>query len=401
MTAVANSRREPPVLDVDPFSHDYILNPYPYHQQLRDAGPVVWLKQWGVWAVARHAQVRTVLEDANTFCSGAGVGISNFKKEKPWRPPSLVLETDPPEHTRNRAVISRTLSPAALRSLRDRFEQEAIRMVDTLIARETFDAAKDLGEAYPLKVFGDAVGVPPDGREHLIAYGNMVFNGMGPRNELYQQAMANAETVNEWVWNACQRKTLTPDGLGVQIFAAVDAGTLTDNEAATLVRSFLSAGVDTTANAIGNALYCFAKNPDQWQLLRQDPSLVRPAFEEVMRYESPFQTFFRTTTRDTMIGDVRIGADEKVMISLGAANRDPAQWSEPDRFDISRSTIGHVGFGGGIHGCVGQMTARLEVEMVLRALVAKVTSIEIIDEPRRHLHNTLRGFTTLPVRVRT
>jgi cytochrome P450 len=213
--------------------------------------------------------------------------------------------------------------------------------------------------------------------------------------------MANAETVNEWVWNACQRKTLTPDGLGVQIFAAVDAGTLTDNEAATLVRSFLSAGVDTTANAIGNALYCFAKNPDQWQLLRQDPSLVRPAFEEVMRYESPFQTFFRTTTRDTMIGDVQIGADEKVMISLGAANRDPAQWSEPDRFDISRSTIGHVGFGGGIHGCVGQMTARLEVEMVLRALVAKVTSIEIIDEPRRHLHNTLRGFTTLPVRVRT
>jgi cytochrome P450 len=401
MRHAVDSRGEPPVLEVDPFSHDYILNPYPYHRQLRDAGPAVRLKQWDVWAVARHTQVRAVLEDAATFCSGAGVGISNFEKEKPWRPPSMVLETDPPDHTRNRAVISRTLSPANLRSLRERFEAEALRLVDTLIERGSFDAVKDLGEAYPLKVFADAVGVPTDNRRHLIAYGSMVFNGMGPRNELYEQAMANAEVVNAWVWNACQRSTLTPDGLGAQIHEAVDAGIFTDVEAATLVRSFLSAGVDTTAHAIGNALYCFAHHPEQWQALCKDPSLARPAFEEVMRFESPFQTFFRTTTRETLIGDITIGANEKVMISLGAANRDPAQWSEPERFDITRSTVGHVGFGGGIHGCVGQMIARLEVEMVLRALAAKVTSIEITGEPRRQLHNTLRGFDSLPVRIRT
>ncbi|MDB5822841.1 MAG: Cytochrome [Herminiimonas sp.] len=388
-----------PVIDVDPFSDDYILNPYPHHALLRDGGPVVRLKHWNVHATGRHEFVRAVLEDPETYCSGAGVGISNFKQEPPWRPPSMVLETDPPEHTRNRAVISRTLSPAALRSLRGRFETEANRLVESLVERGRIEAVKDLAEAFPLKVFADAVGVPETGRDYLIAYGNMVFNGMGPRNALYAKAMANAEEVSNWVWSACQRANLSPDGFGMQIYAAADTGILTDTECATLTRSFLSAGVDTTANAIGNALYCFAKNPEQWQALRKDPNLARAAFEEVMRYESPFQTFFRTTTKETVLGGITIPADEKIMLSLGAANRDPRQWSDPDSFNIGRSTLGHVGFGGGIHGCVGQMIARLELEMVLRALATRVSSIEIDGEPRHQPHNTLRGFETLPVRL--
>lgn len=401
MTSQAAIASEAPVLDVDPFSHDYILNPFPYHAQMRDAAPVIRLQKWDVYAVARYAQVRAVLEDAETFCSGAGVGISNFKKEPPWRPPSMVLETDPPDHTRNRAVISRALSPAALRSLRAGFEVEAERLVSSLLKRGSFDAVKDLGEAYPLKVFADAVGVPKDNRQYLIDYGNMVFNGMGPRNELYQKAMANAEEVNAWVWNACQRKTLTPGSLGAQIFEAVDSGILNDVEAATLARSFLSAGVDTTAIALATSMYCFANNPEQWTTLRENPNLTRPAIEELLRCESPFQTFFRTTTRDAVIEGVTVPAGEKIMLSLGSANRDPAQWPDPDKFDITRSTIGHVGFGGGIHGCVGQMIARLELECILRAMAAKVSTIELDGEPRRQLHNTLRGFEYLPVRIRS
>lgn len=400
MTSIATSEMAP-VIDIDPFSDDYILNPYPYHARLRDGGPVVRLKQWNVHATGRHELVRAVLEDPVTYCSGAGVGISNFKQEPPWRPPSMVLETDPPEHTRNRAVISRTLSPAALRSLRGGFEAEANRLVDRLVERGSFEVVKDLAEAFPLKVFADAVGVPEGDRQHLIAYGNMVFNGMGPRNTLYAKAMANAEEVSAWVWNACQRASLTPEGLGMQIYNAADSGILTETECAMLTRSFLSAGVDTTANAISNALHCFANNPDQWQALRKDPNLARAAFEEVMRYESPFQTFFRTTTCETILGGITIPADEKIMLSLGSANRDPRQWDDPDTFNIGRSTLGHVGFGGGIHGCVGQMIARLELEVVLRALATRVSSIEIDGEPRRQPHNTLRGFEYLPVRVLT
>ena len=388
-----------PVSGIDPFSDENILDPYPFHAQLRDAGPIVWLEKWQVFATGRYREVKAILEDADTFCSGAGVGLANFHKEAPWRPPSMVLETDPPDHTRNRAVISRTLSPAALRPLRTRFEEEAARLVDRLLARDGFDGVKDMGEAFPLKVFADAIGIRPDGREHLIAYGNMVFNGMGPKNKLYAQAMANATEVAGWVWEACQRRNLSPDGLGIRIFDAVDSGILTDEQGATLVRSFLSAGIDTTANAIASALWCFANWPQQWQALRAKPDLARAAFEELLRFESPFQTFFRTTTREVEFAGVRLPKDEKVMISPAAGNRDPRQWSDPDRFDITRSTTGHLGFGAGIHGCVGQMIARLELEVLLRAMAAKVSSIEVTGEPRRMLHNTLRGFQSLPVRL--
>jgi cytochrome P450 len=160
----------------------------------------------------------------------------------------------------------------------------------------------------------------------------------------------------------------------------------------------LSAGIDTSASAIANALFCFANYPEQWQKVRKDPSLVKPAFEEVMRFESPFQTFFRTAACDTELAGVRIAKDSKIMVSLGAANRDPEKWTDPDNFEISRNTRGHVGFGAGIHGCVGQMVARLEVETLLTALARKVDRIEIVGEPVRQLHNTLRGFERLPMR---
>jgi len=176
-------------------------------------------------------------------------------------------------------------------------------------------------------------------------------------------------------------------------------GDVTEAEAALLVRSFLSAGVDTTIYALGNAVLCFAENPKQWQLLRQDPSKVRAAFEEVMRFESAFQAFFRTTTQAATIAGVPIGKEEKIYLSVAAANRDPRRWEEPTRFDITRKATGQVGFGTGIHGCVGQMIARLEVEMMLTAMIERVASIELTGKPDRLLHNTLRAVTSLPVQM--
>ncbi len=393
--------REAPALDLDPFSDDYLLHPYPDHVRLRAAGPVVRLPRYGCYASGRYAVVKAVLEDPATFCSGAGVGLTNFRKEPPWRVPSLVLETDAPDHTRNRAAIGRALSPVILRNLREGFQQEAHALVGRLLRQGgTVEAVRELAEVFPLKVFADAVGLRTDNRrDNLVAYGNMVFNTMGPRNAHYANAMANAEAVAKWVWEACQRSALTPDGLGAKIFEAVDAGTLDEQQGATLVRSFLSAGIDTTANAIGLALHCFALHPEQWDLLVADPDLARGAFEEVLRYGSPFQTFFRTTTRETRIDGIRLGENEKILLSLGSSNRDPARWERPDAFDIRRSAAGHIAFGAGIHGCVGQMMARLEVEVLLRALAARVKRIELAGEARIQPHNTLRGFAVLPVRL--
>src|SRR6266536_5683379 len=188
-SVAAGGLADVPHLDVDPFSMDYFEDPYPTHELLRETGPVVYLDKWKLYGVARYAEVHAFLNDPATFCSSRGVGLSDFAKEKPWRPPSLILEADPPAHTRTRAVLSKVLSPTVMKQVRDRFAAAAAAKVDELLARKNFDAIADLAEAYPLSVFPDAMGLRPQGREHLLAYAGVVFNAFGPPNQLRQEAI--------------------------------------------------------------------------------------------------------------------------------------------------------------------------------------------------------------------
>ena len=389
----------PPASEVDPFSDEQLLDPYAMHAELRDLGSVVRLEKYGVWAMARHTDVYAMLNDWETYCSSAGVGMGNFHTEKPWRPPSLILEADPPLHTQTRAVLSRVLSSSALRRMRETFEQHAAALVETLVARGSFDAMHDCAEAFPLAVFPDAVGLQHDGRENLHVYGNAVFNADGPPNALFLSAMTDAARVGPWILNQCRRDALAPGGLGADVYASVDSGDITADQAALLVRSLLSAGLDTTVHGIGNALYCFVNHPDQWALLHANPALARAAFEEALRFESPVQAFFRTTTRAVTLDGVTIGPEEKVLAFFGAANRDPRTWNEPERFDITRRVAKNVAFGAGIHFCVGAMLARLEAEIVLTAMARRIKTIAPAGPPKRLLNNALRGLTSLPVTV--
>jgi 4-methoxybenzoate monooxygenase (O-demethylating) len=389
-----------PVSALDPFSKAYLADPHPAQEALREAGPVVRLTRYDVWAVARYQEVYDVLNDWRTYSSARGAGLSDFKKEKPWRLPSLVLETDPPLHDRTRKVLDNVLSPAAMRGLRASFAQAADRLVDELLERGSFDAVTELAEAYPLEVFPDAVGMPRENRRYLLPYGNMVFNSFGPRNAFFEQAVSDAAPVLAWVQSQSQRDALSPDGFGAAVHAAADAGMLTAEEAPIVVRSILTAGVDTTVSGIGAAVYCLARFPDQFRKLRDNPTLSRAAFEEAVRFESPVQTFFRTTTQETQLGGQKIDEGEKVLMFLGAANRDPRKWERPDDYDIERRNAGHVGFGYGIHNCVGQVLARLEGDCVLSSLARKVASIEITGPIHRRFNNTLRGLAELPVTLR-
>lgn len=388
-----------PVLEVDPFSTEFLTDPYPGHERLREAGPVVRLEKHGVWAVARHAEVFATLNDWRTFCSSAGVGVSDFRKEKPWRPPSLLLEADPPLHSRTRGAIVGVLSRTTLNSLRPAFEAEAERLVERVLERGRIDAIADVARAYPMSVFPEALGIGPDGRENLLPYGDMAFNAFGPRNELFERAFAKAERVTSFIASCCRRDALRPGSLGAQVFAAADAGQVSEEEAGLLVRSLLTAGIDTTVHGIGNALVALVRHPGEWARLHADPARARNAFDEAVRLESPVQTFFRTTTTAVVVGGTRIGEGEKVLMFLAAANRDPRRWLDPDRLDVTRNATGHVGFGAGIHGCVGQMIARLEGEIVLGALARRVRAIESDGEPVQHLNNTLRGWSSLPVEL--
>jgi 4-methoxybenzoate monooxygenase (O-demethylating) len=280
MTAAEQVFLSSRVSQVDPFCREFFENPFPAHEELREAGPVVWLSRYGVWAVARYEQVHAVLSDWQTFCSGRGAWITDFAREKAWRPKSLVLETDPPLHDRSRRVLNRVLSASVMSRLRERFAEEANRLVDDLLDRGRFDAIADLAEAYPLAVFPDAMGMPRENRHFLLPFGNMVFSSFGPSNEFFEEAVANAESVLAWLQRQMQRDAFSPGGFGAAIHAANDTGELSQEEAPIVVRSLLTAGVDTTVSGIGAAVYCLARFPEQFARLRADPSLARAAFEE-------------------------------------------------------------------------------------------------------------------------
>jgi cytochrome P450 len=389
----------PPVLDTDPFDEDVLASPDAFHAELRDSGPAVYLSRYGIWAMGRFTDVQAALRDHQTFCSAAGVGLSDFTKEKPWRPPSLLLEADPPEHSRVRRVTARVLSPRVIERLRPEATRAADELAAVLTARGEFDGATDFAQAYPLRVFPDAVGLRPDGRENLLAYGTMVFNVFGPRNRLFAESTAAAEPVRAWIGEACSREFLSPGGLGAEFYAAADRGEITGAEAGMLVRSLLSAGVDTTVHTLAWALHELATRPDQWQALRADPALARAVVEEALRYASPVQTFFRTTTRAVEVAGTVIPAGEKVLLFLGAANRDPREWDDPDQFDITRKAAGHVGLGSGIHACVGAALGRLEGELLLTALAREAATLELAGPVRPYVNNTIKGLASLPVRV--
>ena len=389
-----------PASDLDPFSDDFLEDPLTHHETLRELGPVVYLTRYDVHAIARYDEVHRALTDWQSLQSGAGVGLSNFNHEEPWRPPSLLLEADPPRHDAPRAVLGELLSPRRLRALEGGWRADAAGLVDEVLARATeFDAVHELAEAFPLRVFPDAVGIGKEDRHHLLPYGDFAFNAFGPRNDRVSERAKTIGPTIEWIGAQCQRENLSPTGFGAQIWEAADRGEIRPEHAPFIVRSLLTAGVDTTVTGIAALLHAVAAHPDQWDRLRADRTLLPRAFEEAVRLESPVQTFFRTTTTETVIADVVIPADRKVLMFLGAANRDPRRWDDPARFDLSRDPSGHVGFGMGLHQCVGQHIARLEALALLEALLDRVESIELTGIPRRHLNNTLRGWESMPVRV--
>lgn len=388
-----------PHWDIDPYDDAILRAPDAYYAELRARGDVVYIPRYSILAVGRYEVTRKVFSDYENFLSSRGVGLNDFKLEKPWRAPSIILEVDPPEHTRTRKVMSRALSPKVVRTLTDAFRDAAEILVDQVLARGRIDGVADLAEAFPTMVFPRAVGMTDVRARELLDYGAMVFNANGPDNDIRRNSMDRVAQVVPWVTSACARDKLTADGLGALIYEGADAGEITHDEAALLVRSFLSAGVDTTVTGIGNALWAFSRNPAQWEALRGDEKLLRPAFEEVLRLTSPVHTFARTAGRDTEIAGFPVAEGTKVICVLGAANTDPAKWGDADAFRIDRNPIGHMAFGAGIHGCVGQNVARAELEALLSVMRQRVTRIEPMGPPDWRPGNAIRSLDRLPLQL--
>ncbi|ANT54327.1 cytochrome P450 [Mesorhizobium amorphae] len=387
-----------PVWDIDPYDAEILRNPAPYYVELRKRGPFVHIPRYAILACGRFNETREVFSDWQRFVSSRGVGLTDFQVAPSWRKPSIVLEVEPPYHTRTRTVISRALSPRAMSVLKDAFAERANALVDDLVERGEFDVVPDLAEAFPVSVFPAAVGLQEIDTRALVDFGAFGFNALGPDNALRSAALERGPQIMPWIMKHCKREALAPGGFGETIYAAADAGELTEDEAAMLVRSLLSAGVDTTVTGIGNAVWCLASNPGEFEKLKRDPKLARPAFEEALRYTSPVHSFCRTASVDTTVGGVDIPQDTKILCVLGAANLDEDQWPEARYYKVDRRPVGHLAFGVGIHGCVGQNVARAEAEAVLTAIASKVGSIEFVSEPVWRPNNAIHALDSMRVR---
>jgi 4-methoxybenzoate monooxygenase (O-demethylating) len=390
----------PPRLDLDPFASEWLRDPYAFHKALRDAGPVVFLPKHNCYAVGRYEEVKLAFSDWKRFSSAAGTGLGHIGRGEAWRPPGPIVESDPPDHTALRATLTRLLSPVVIRSWRDQFTREAERIVADLVQHREFDGVRDLVEPYVLKVFPDALGIESAGRENLLAIGELTGNALGPPNQLYRESMHAVEPILPWFTSKFERSAMLPGGFGERIWLLSDTGEIAADKVVPLLRTFLRGGMDTVISGISSALWLLASNPDQWNLLRADPTLIRVVFEEAIRLETPAQTLFRTTINRMEFGGYQLEADMKVFCSLGAANRDPDKWPHADVFDLKRTTMGQLALGVGIHVCLGQMIARLEADAILSALIANIDQLELMRPPMHRLNNTARRLETLLLRVK-
>jgi cytochrome P450 len=383
--------------DLDIFSDEVLMNPYPHYKTLRDMGPVVYLSKYDLYGLFRYDQVRWALNSWEIFSSAQGPAFNPIANEA-WK--DSILAMDPPEHRRIRKVFDDALRPKFIRQVAGDIEKQAEDLVENLLARGEFDGIADFARTLPVNIVMDLVGFPRDeGRDKILGWAVNSFNFGGPLGERQEASLPAAQAQLEYLITNARPENLLPDSFGKIVYGAAERGEITQNEAVTMMIGYANAGLDTTINAVGSTLHLFAKNPDQWEAVRQDPKLVPSAFLEGVRLECPAQFFSRVTTRDVDIEGSIIPEGSRVLHSYGAANRDERHYPDPDTFDVRRNPVDTVAFDVGVHTCPGRTLASMEGHALFSALAKRVTKIELTGEPKLTPNSITRGLDTLPVRI--
>lgn len=379
--------------DIDLWSDENLSNPYPTYAQLREQAAVVKLTQADVYAITRYEEIRAALGDWETFSSENAIGFNDGVNGALT---GTTLATDPPLHEKLRAALTEGLTPRALRSIKGSIDEKAEKIVAALVARGSFDAVEDLAKELPLQVVVDLIGVKDDYvRENILNWGSAAFNVLGPMNARTGMNFPIAGQLYEWA-SQLTKADLKEGSIGYGIFEAAERGDIPADSPGHIVHQYVAAGLDTTIATIANAIQRLGENPDQYELLRNDPSLVPAAMNETLRCDSLMVAQGRRTTRDVEIDGAVIPKGAHVAILFGAGNRDPRHYENPEVFDIARNPMDHLSFGYGVHSCAGQGLARLEVYAALEALVKQVKSFKI-GTPVRKINNSSLALDHLPV----
>lgn len=391
----------------NPFSPDFLRNPYPAFQQLRSTAPIM-RTEMGFWVASRYDDVTTILRDKRF---GKCFVQRTEKQHGPdiWEQPvyasmrNWMLVMDPPDHGRLRGLVARAFAPRHLKALRPRIQQLVDDSLDAVQDNGGMEFIKDFAHPLPVHVICDMLGIPLEERNQFFEGSRLSGRLIDPTpmtpderkqvNEGHQQQAAYFQDLFER-----RRKTPGDDIITELLGAADDGDKLSDDELIGNIILLFGAGHETTVNMLGNGLLALLSDRPQWETLVANPSLVPNAVEEMLRFDSSVQMTGRVAFEDVEIGDVTIPAGEAVLNLLGAANRDPEHYDSPESFQVDRQNVQPASFGGGIHHCLGAPLARLEGEIAMAALIKRLPNIQLAnDDPDWRLTFTLRGLTSLPV----
>ena len=394
--ATADNTGDYPSYGEDLFSPQALRRPFEHYRRVRDLGPVVRLQDADALALGRFDDVQAALRAPETLISGAGVGF-NTVFNSPGPEPN-VLGSDGARHRKLRMHLTRPLMPGALRQHRDMLKTMITDQVRQVADGSTFDGVASVAKHLPMAAISFLVGIPEEGRQNMLRWATAIFNMVGPDSPAFAEDLATFREFRAYLLSI-DPAHLHQDGWARMLFDAADAGKLTMGEARAALSGLLGPSLDTTINAKSNLLYNLATNPDQWAKLRQDPSLVSSAVFEGVRHSAVVRWFSRMAVADYRAGDVFIPQGTRVMLMYGSANRDERHYEEPDRFIADRNPVDQLGWGTGPHMCGGMHLARLEMEVLLEALIENVETLEV-DEPVLGANRGLYGFESLPMRMR-
>ena len=392
-------------MDYNPFLPEVQDNPYPYYAHLREHAPVYQVPGVGFWAVSRYEDVLSALKNpqmfSSTIFSSAFTGDLN-----PWPPEAPpLLDYDPPDHTRLRKLANRAFTPRRVANLERHIREVAYRLIEQIPARGTFDLVSVLAAPLPTIVIAELLGVPPEQQGDFRRWVDIILkasNAMAIPPEEQEQIRQSRNELWTYVQNAIAAYRQQPGDnlISDLVRAEEEEQRLSANEVLSLVVLLIAAGIETTRNLISNATLALCSHPEQMAQVRAIPTLVPKLLEETLRYDGPIQTLFRLAKQDIEITGTTIPTGSFVFLLLGSANHDGRKFPEPGRFDILRNTEGHVGFGFGIHFCLGAELARLEAKVAMEVLLERVSHLARTEDTITRVESLIvRGPKMLPLMV--
>ena len=377
----------------DPTSAAILSDPYGTYDSLRAKDPIHRMRLINAWVLTRYEDVDMVLRDHRRFSKDDGI-------EDEYR---SMLHHDPPDHTRLRALVSKAFTPRSVRELHPRVERIVAELLDDLDGKDRFDLIESVAFPMPITVIAEMLGVPARDMDRFERWSNDISLTIEPslRDDQIRLVECATEELYEYFEGIIEERRLKPeDDMITALLNAEDEGDrLTHSELLGTLVLLLVAGNETTRNLIGNGMRALLKHPEQLQRLRDNPDLLDSALNELLRYDSPVQLDGRLVHDDVEIGGQRIIAGQRVLCAIGAANRDPSVFAEPDKLDIGRDEKSSIAFGRGIHHCLGAPLAMLEARAAFSALLDRYSSIELVAEPVYRRQVVLRGVEELWVDV--